>query len=184
MASYLHLPTSSKNVFLLEILRLIFDYSDFATLKSLRSLCRAVEGEIAARIFRYLYFDLLPRSLEAVRRVVGHPSLGKYVQELIVSDNILREFNYEDFRRQLYFIEPGSLAWFDPLQESTAFNTIRSPDLDLIVSKKWCRQSFNIYSKYVEAQRDIVTHEAKLPSIFPNLTKLKKIWLRTLDNIE
>lgn len=184
MASHSHLPTTSKNVFPLEIFRLIFDHSDFATLKCLRSLCRAMEGEIAARIFRCLHFDLLPRSLELARSIAGHPSLGKYVQELIVSDNVLREYNYEDFRRQLCFIEPGSLAWFDPSQESTVFNTTRNPDSDLIVSKKWCRQSFDIYSKYVEAQRDIVSHEAKLPSIFPKLTRLKKIWLRTLDDIE
>jgi len=183
MASDSQFPTGSKTTFPLEIFRLIFDHCDFSTLKCFRLSCHALEVDIAARIFGSLHFDLLPRSLEITRRVADHPILATHVREIVISDNLLKEYTYEGFRRQLCSVEPGGRWWAIPPDEDDV-DPAWSLETDLAVSKDWLRQSFEIYCKYLQAQKSIVAHEAKLNSVFPKLTRLKRIWLRTLDDTE
>ncbi len=118
MASDFHSSSSSKTAFPLEIFRLIFNHCDFTTLKCFRLSCHALQADIAAIIFRSLHFDLLPRSLENIRRVADHPVLATYVREIVVSDNLLKEYTYEDFRRHLFSAEPGGQWWITPQDEN------------------------------------------------------------------
>ena len=165
-----------------EVLLIIFSHCDLRTLKILRLLSKASNEELVPNVFRILILDFLPQSVKAAQMIASSPTLALHVREIIISDNILKKYSFEDFRRQLYYnINDPEIS--EDVDSSKPEND--NPKTLVVSSTRSCRVSFNLYCRFVSAQREIITTDkAKLHQIFAKLTNLDTIKLRSLDEMQ
>ncbi len=175
---------SRTSFFPLEILRLIFNQCDIRTLKRLRLLNHAMETELNPKVFNTLHIDVLPQSLKATRMIAFQPTLAKHVQEIVISDNLLRSYTYEAFQRRLCLHEFYNSEWLGQRNDSPNSSILADEDSSYILSRDRCRQSFDTYHKYLRAQKGIVQNKAKFHSILSRLIRVERIRLKTLSNIK
>ena len=121
-----------------EVLSINFSHCDLPTSKNLRLLSKASNEELAPGIFRTLILDLLPQSVKAAQMIASSPVLALYVQEIIISDNILKKYSFENFRRQLYYDIDGH-----NIGENVDSSKPKNDQTLVISSTRSCRVSFN-----------------------------------------
>ena len=169
-----------------ELLLIIVNFCNQAEQKSLRLCCRALNTYVVSVLYRTVYLDILPSSINRVTSIANKYEIGLHVKELVVSTNLLAPYSLASFERQIRYNEPASLK---NVTEDVAL-MIDHTSIEALLgtysiwkTKFWLQSRYKCYCNYVRLQKYLLRSESMtLRSLILKLVKLQKVTMCKLDD--
>jgi len=175
----LHLPHEIKSM--------IINLCGRAEQKHLRCCCTALNINVLPFLYRTVFLDILPSSIDRVDNIANKPEIGQHVRELIISTNLLAPCSLRTFERQIRYSEPASLKFsdediplvIDPISVEGLLNAY-----PVFKSRSSVASRFKSYRKYVDFQRTHLGRESMiLYYLLIKFINARKLTMCKLDDI-